>query len=66
LGYKNSHEASVEVWAKTLNIPIIEINAAHGDKEINAGSGIINGKGERVRTVKNKGEQLFIYDLAIK
>jgi predicted amidohydrolase len=66
LGYKNFHEASVELWAKTLNIPIIEINAAHGDKEINAGSGIINGKGERVRTVKNKGEQLFIYDLAIK
>jgi len=63
LSYQTFHEASVDLWAKTLNIPIIEINAAHDDNEINARSGVINRKGERVKTIVNKGEQLFIYNL---
>ena len=65
LTYKSFHEASVELWAKTLSMPIIEINAAHGNKEINARSGIINGKGERINKVINKGEQLFIYNIEL-
>lgn len=61
--YRKFHESSVELWAMTLQIPIVEINAAHGDKPINAGSGIINAAGERIEIVDNKGEQIFIYDL---
>ena len=56
LTYKSFHEASVELWAKTLTMPIIEINA---------GSGVINGKGERIKSVINKGEQLFIYNIEL-
>lgn len=63
LSYQTFHEASVDLWAKTLNIPIVEINAAHDDNEINARSGLINRKGERVESIVNKGEQLFIYNL---
>lgn len=65
LTYKNFHEASVELWAKTLKIPIIEINAAHGVREINARSGIIDPEGKRTITLESKGEQMFIYSLGI-
>ena len=63
--YKAFHEASVELWAKTLKIPIIEVNAAHGNKAINARSGVINQMGERIKTAIDKGEQLFIYNLEL-
>lgn len=63
--YKNFHEASVELWAMTLKMPIIEVNAAHGDKEINARSGIIDKEGKRTKILENKGEQIFIYDLEL-
>jgi hypothetical protein len=66
LTYRTFHEASVELWARQLEIPIIEVNAAHGNKEINAASGIINRYGERVEVVNNRGEQIFIYDLVVK
>ena len=65
LTYKNFHEASVELWAKTLKMPIIEVNAAHGTKEINARSGIIDPEGKRTKTLDSKGEQMFIYDLEL-
>jgi len=65
LAYKDFHEASVELWAMTLKLPIIEINAAHGTKGINARSGIINSEGKRTKTVDSKGEQMFIYDLEL-
>lgn len=61
--YKKFHEASVELWAMTLNMPIVEINAAHGDKEINARSGVIDQQGKRTKIAENRGEQIFIHDL---
>jgi predicted amidohydrolase len=61
--YKDFHEASVELWAMTLNMPIVEINAAHGDKEINARSGVIDQQGKRTKIAENRGEQIFIHDL---
>jgi predicted amidohydrolase len=64
--YRSFHEASVELWARQLEIPIVEVNAAHGNKEINAASGIVNKYGERAKVVNNRGEQLFIYDLTVK
>jgi len=66
LEYRTFHEASVELWAKTLKIPIVEVNAAHGNEEINAGSGIISKKGEKMKSVINKGEQLFIYTISLE
>lgn len=65
LTYKDFHEASVELWAMTLKMPIIEVNAAHGNKEINARSGIINSEGKRIETADSTGEQVFIYDLEL-
>jgi hypothetical protein len=49
----------------TLKMPIIEVNAAHGSKEINARSGIINSAGKRTKTADSTGEQIFIYDLEL-
>lgn len=64
--YRTFHEASVELWARTLEMPIVEVNAAHGNEEINAGSGIISKDGEKVKSVINKGEQLFIYNISLE
>ena len=61
--YRKFHDASVELWAMTLKMPIVEVNAAHGDSEINARSGIIDTDGKRIKTLGSKGEQMFIYDL---
>lgn len=66
MGYRIFHEASVELWAKTLEIPIVEVNAAHGIEEINAGSGVISKEGERMKSVINKGEQLFIHNISLE
>ena len=66
MDYKTFHEASVELWAKTLKLPIVEVNAAHGNEEINAGSGIINKNGERIKTIINRGEHLFIYNIDLE
>jgi len=63
--YRTFHEASVELWARQLEIPIVEVNAAHGNNEINASSGVVNKYGERVKDVNDRGEQLFIYDLVV-
>ena len=65
MAYTTFHEASVELWARTLNIPIVEVNAAHGNEEINAGSGIIGNDGAKLKSVTNRGEQLFIYNLSL-
>ena len=64
--YRTFHEASVELWALTLEMPIVEVNAAHGNEEINATSGVVNEHGKRAEVVDRRGEQLFIYDLVIK
>jgi predicted amidohydrolase len=66
LTYRTFHEASVELWAQQLDITIVEVNAAHGNKEINAASGVVNEHGERVKVVNNRGEQLFVYDIVVK
>jgi len=66
MAYKAFHEASVELWARTLEMPIVEVNAAHGTEEINAGSGVINKNGERIQSVVNKGEQLFMYTIDLE
>ena len=61
--YRKFHESSVELWAMTLKMPIVEVNAAHRDKEINARSGVIDHEGNRTKIVENRGEQIFIFHL---
>ena len=64
--YKKFHEASVELWAYSLQIPIMEVNAAKGSKKINAVSGYVNILGERTVIVPDKGEQLFYCSVTIE
>jgi predicted amidohydrolase len=63
--YKRFHEASADLWAHALQIPILEVNAAKGSEKINARSGLINEAGERVILVPDIGEQLFYFHLEI-
>jgi predicted amidohydrolase len=57
--YKSFHESSAELWAYSLKIPIFEINASCGEQPVNARSGLIDAKGERLIIVPEKGEHLF-------
>jgi len=63
--YRKFHESSAELWAMTLEIPIVEVNAAKGDIKLNASSGLINSKGEREVIAPDIGEQLFYCDIDI-
>jgi predicted amidohydrolase len=57
--YRAFHESSAELWALSLKIPILEVNAAHGNEKINARSGLIDAKGERKSQVPDSGMQFF-------
>jgi predicted amidohydrolase len=57
--YRPFHESSAELWALSVKIPIIEVNAAQGSTKINAQSGIIEANGERSLRVPDSGVQFF-------
>jgi predicted amidohydrolase len=57
--YRPFHESSAELWALSMKIPILEVNAAHGEEKINAQSGLINSDGERTLRVPDSGVQFF-------
>lgn len=57
--YRNFHESSVELWALSLHIPIMEVNAAQGSDKINAQSGLVDENGTRSVVVPDTGERLF-------
>ncbi len=57
--YRPFHESSAELWALSLQIPILEINAAQGNEIINARSGLIDANGERSLRVSDSGFQCF-------
>lgn len=57
--YRPFHESSAELWAFSTKIPILEVNAAHGDKIINAQSGFIDANGERSLRIPDSGVQFF-------
>jgi hypothetical protein len=40
-------------------LPILEVNAAHGNEKINAQSGLIDASGERSLRVPDSGVQFF-------
>ena len=58
--YKPFHESSAELWALSLKIPIMEINASCGEQPVNARSGFIDAKGERIIIVPDTGEHIFV------
>lgn len=57
--YKPFHESSAELWAFSLKLPILEVNAAHEEQKINARSGLINAEGERILDVPDSGTRFF-------
>lgn len=61
--YRNFHESSAELWALNLKIPILEVNAAHGNEKINAQSGLIDAHGIRSVVVKDYGDHLYFCDI---
>jgi predicted amidohydrolase len=61
--YRSFHESSAELWALALKIPIIEVNASGDEQPINARSGFIDAKGERIVKVQETGEHIFIIPL---
>jgi len=63
--YRNFHESSVELWAYSLSMPIMEVNAANGMDPVNAQSGLINEEGLRTLRVPESGEQLFICEIEV-
>lgn len=64
--YRGFHEASVELWARTLGVPIVEVNAAPADGQpVNARSGLVGADGSRLVEVPDVGEQYFSGVLAL-
>lgn len=57
--YRPFHESSAELWAYSIHVPILEVNAAHENERINAQSGLISADGERVIRVPDSGTQFF-------
>jgi predicted amidohydrolase len=57
--YRSFHESSAELWAFSIHIPILEVNAAQGNEIINAQSGLIDADGVRSLRVPDSGEQFF-------
>jgi predicted amidohydrolase len=64
--YRRFQESSAELWALHLHIPIMEVNAAHGKKKINARSGLIDSRGVRSVIVPDVGEHLFFCEINFK
>ena len=60
--YRPFHESSAELWALSLHIPIMEVNAAQ-EERINAQSGLIDAKGQRILRVPDLGNQFFTVTL---
>jgi predicted amidohydrolase len=57
--YRPFHESSAELWALSVKLPILEVNAAQGADKINARSGLIDANGERSLQVPDTGLQFF-------
>jgi len=63
--YRNFHESSAELWAFSLYLPILEVNAAKNTGPVNAQSGFINAQGERTVRVHETGEHLFYCEIMV-
>jgi predicted amidohydrolase len=60
------HESSTELWARTLNLPIFQVNAAAPEgARVNAPSGLVGADGARLVTVPDEGEHYFVGEIAL-
>jgi predicted amidohydrolase len=57
--YRPFHESSAELWALSVKLPILEVNAVEQDAKVNAQSGLIDATGERSLRVPDSGVQFF-------
>jgi predicted amidohydrolase len=64
--YRPFHESSAELWAFSMKIPILEVNAAHEEEKINAQSGLIDSKGERSLRIPDSGVQFFTARIKVR
>jgi predicted amidohydrolase len=65
--FRSFHESSVELWAHTLGLPIVELNAAPVDGgPVNARSGLVGSDGSRLLSAPDAGEQFFTGALEIE
>jgi len=63
--YRPFHESSADIWALSVKIPILEVNAAQQNEIINAQSGLIDANGERNLRVPDSGMQFFTVKIHI-
>jgi predicted amidohydrolase len=57
--YRDFQESSVNLWAKSLGIYVVEVNAAGEKEKTNASSGLVGPNGDRETIVPDVGEQFF-------
>jgi predicted amidohydrolase len=61
LRHRPWHEACTAMWAKALELSIIQVNAAPADGEpLNAPSGMVAAGGARAVSVPDRGEEYFL------
>jgi len=66
LRHRPWHEACTAMWAKAVQLPILQVNAAPADGEpLNAPSGVIGPDGERLISVSDCGEEYFVCQLTV-
>jgi predicted amidohydrolase len=63
--YRPFHESSAELWALSIKVPIMEVNAAHGKETINARSGLIDAHGDRSLRIPDSGTRFFTAKILI-
>jgi predicted amidohydrolase len=63
--YRPFHESSAELWALSIKIPILEVNASQKTEKINAQSGLIDADGERGIRIPDSGTQFFTARISV-
>jgi predicted amidohydrolase len=64
--YLDFHRSSTELWALTLRLPIVAVNAAPGDGGlVSALSGVTGPDGKALHHAAASGERYFTYNVAV-
>jgi len=66
LKHKPFHESSVELWARSLKLPIVEVNASKSPLPVNAQSGLVDRTGERTIDVDANGVHYFTCEIGFE
>ena len=60
------HESSVALWCFKLGIHIVEVNAAKGEQQVNARSGVVGPDWEWLTMAADVGEAQFVCDIVLE